>query len=309
MKQQHITIAAILTVHNRKEKTLECLKHLFEAQENYNLSAEKGVSLSVFITDDGCTDGTADAVMNTFRNRDIRILQGTGNMFWAGGMRFAWQAAIDSGTTWDYYLLLNDDTNMYKNVFGELFEVDEAGYKQTGKHGLASGITCQPDRTDEITYGGFLFTGRFKGRHVLAQPTGMPQVVDMTHANILLVHRETVAACGIFHKGFVHGAADEDYSMMARRRGFPVMVTSNVCGECPYDHDSNKGEIEQLMAMKLADRKKYVNSPTHSDSDYLLFVRRNLPLRYPIACLLRTLRLYVPKLYYHITHLRGIYKQ
>ena len=300
-------IATILTVFNRREKTLSCLRHLYEALEAYNQTAKEGIALSVFLTDDGCTDGTAEAVRSGFPDKDIRILQGTGNLFWAGGMRLAWQTAIDSGTAWDYYLLLNDDTNVYRNVFEELFEADDYGYQQTGKHGLSSGITCQPGNPGEVTYGGFIFKSKAKGCHTLAQPMGKPQAVDMTHANILLVHHNTVEECGIFYKGFIHGAADEDYSMMAHRRGCPVMTTAHVCGECECDHHTSQSEIEHLMTMPLAERKRFVNSPTHSDRDYLLFVRRNLPLRYPIAYLLRAVRLYLPRFYYGITHFRGVY--
>jgi hypothetical protein len=63
-------------------------------------------------------------------------------------MRLAWQAALDTSIKWDYFLLLNDDTNVYSNVFEELFEADEYGYLETGKHGLTSGITCQPGNPD-----------------------------------------------------------------------------------------------------------------------------------------------------------------
>ncbi|MBP5339494.1 MAG: glycosyltransferase family 2 protein [Prevotella sp.] len=302
-----IKIAAILTVFNRKEKTLACLQHLFEALRTYNKAAGSLIGLTVFLTDDGCTDGTADAIKSAFPDNDIHILQGTGSLFWAGGMRLAWQAAIDTGSAWDYYLLLNDDTFIYNHVFAQLFEADEFGYKQTGRHGLTSGITCQPGKRDEITYGGNIFVNQTKGRSILAVPAGKPQAVDSTHANILLVHKDAVAEIGIFYKGYRHGGADVDYSMMCKRRHLPVVVTAQTCGECEFDHDSNKGEIKRLMGMTLTERKAYVNSPTHSDHDYLLFVRRNKPLRFPVAWLVRTIRLYSPKLYYHVTHFRGLY--
>lgn len=305
-----INIAIILTVHNRKQKTLSCLGRLFDSMMAYNMLDGKkdDIEATVFLTDDGCTDGTADVIRETFAEKDIHILQGDGSLFWAGGMRLAWQAALDTSIKWDYFLLLNDDTNVYSNVFEELFEADEYGYLETGKRGLTSGITCQPGNPDEATYGGFIFAGKAKGRHLLALPTGKPQMVDMTHANILLVHQEVVDKQGIFYHGFKHGAADEDYSMKARRNHLPTAVTAHVCGECACDHDSGKEEIQRLMAMTLAERRQYVNSPTHSDHDYLLFVRRNIPLRYPMAFILRNLRLYLPKLYFYITNFRGVYK-
>ena len=44
------TIAVLLTVHNRKEKTLNCLRRLY-SQEKIDQYV-----VDVFLTDDGCTD-------------------------------------------------------------------------------------------------------------------------------------------------------------------------------------------------------------------------------------------------------------
>ena len=45
------TIAVLLTVFNRKEKTIQCLKRL------YNILPLEGYLVDVYLTDDGCTDG------------------------------------------------------------------------------------------------------------------------------------------------------------------------------------------------------------------------------------------------------------
>ena len=308
MNSQILKIAAILTVFNRREKTLACLRHLFGALETYGKTASRHISLSVFLTDDGCTDGTREAVCQEFPTKDIHILDGTGTLFWAGGMRLAWQAAIDAGTGWDYFLLLNDDTLLYDGAFSLLLEADDYGFRKTGRHGLSSGATCQPGDRTKVTYGGFNFRSKAKIKTSIVIPTGIPRTIDLSHANILLVHHAVTNAIGIFHKGFIHGSADFDYARMASRRGFPVTLASEVCGECEYDHLSNKEEILRLCHMTLAERKQYLNSPTHSDHDFLLYVRRNAILRFPFSYLLRKSRLYCPRVYYHLTKMRGVYK-
>ena len=307
-----MNIAAILTVFNRRQKTLSCLEHLFAALDAYNSRRDGGegsIRLVVYMTDDGSTDGTADSVKTQFAGRDVHIVQGTGSLFWAGGMRVAWQAAIDdSSMQWDYFLLLNDDTNVMPNVFEELFEADSYGFQKKGVHGISSGITCEPGHPGVITYGGLNFVNKTKGRQYLLQPTGTPQHIDLTHANILMVHKKVVDTIGIFHKGYTHACADNDYSMTAHRHNIPVYSTSHVCGECEHDHDTRREEAQRLIGMTLAERRKYTNSPTHSDSDYLLFVRRNLPLRYPMTVAVRAIRVYLPWLYYYINKFRGVYK-
>ena len=301
-------IATILTVFNRREKTLRCLRHLFAALETYNRSADNGVGLTVFLTDDGCTDGTAEAVKAEFTDKDIHILQGTGSLFWAGGMRLAWQAAIDTGTKWDYYLLLNDDTNVFENVFDELFESESYEVKEFRKEGIVSVFTCDPEDKEKTTYCGLNFVNWTKGRQVRIKPTGKPQHIDLTNANILLVPASVVETIGIFHKGYRHGCADNDYSMMAHRHKIPVYSTAHICGECEHDHHTQEEEIKMLSTLSKEEREKYVKSATHSDRDYLLFVRRNMPLRYPFAVLVRGVRVYCPSLYHLITSLRGVYR-
>ena len=60
------TVAVLLTCFNRKEKTLASLVRLFEAKEAYN----SNLNLSIFLTDDGSTDGTGDAVSTSSSRRD-----------------------------------------------------------------------------------------------------------------------------------------------------------------------------------------------------------------------------------------------
>ena len=139
-------IAVIITCYNRKAKTLACLDRLFHAQE-----VQGDVELSVFLTDDGCTDGTADAVRTTFAGKDIHILQGNGQLYWAGGMLLAWKAAMSQSKEWDFYLLLNDDTFVMEGVFKELFSTHEHSLRTFGKAGIYSGVTCDPHDPQRIT--------------------------------------------------------------------------------------------------------------------------------------------------------------
>ena len=81
-------IAILLTCHNRKDKTLKALAALQKAKESYS----NPIRLSIYLTDDGSTDGTAKAIQQYFPN--VIILHGDGNLFWAGGMINSWKEAI-----------------------------------------------------------------------------------------------------------------------------------------------------------------------------------------------------------------------
>ncbi len=92
-------ISVLMTCHNRREKTVACLESLMRQEP------VEGLELTVWLVDDGSTDGTAEAVQRVVPG--IRLMTGSGSLFWCGGMRAAWAAA--AGTQPEAYLWLNDD--------------------------------------------------------------------------------------------------------------------------------------------------------------------------------------------------------
>lgn len=297
-----IKIAVILTCYNRRELTLSCLRTLFSVADIYNNKREyQAVSLSVYLTDDSCTDGTGEAVRSAFPEYDITIMQGNGNLYWAGGMRLAWGEAIKK--EWDYYLLLNDDTDLLPNLFDELFSTMRYSREKFGKEGLVSGLTSAKDDHNKTTYGGGV---RFKKtrQHNASLLPDEPHRVDVTNANILLIHHSVVDKLGIFYEGFRHGNADYDYALHAGRAKFPVLITANYCGRCDHDHDSFEEYRDKILSMNLHQRKEFLNHPIRSSKDYLMCIRRNAPMRYPLVAFGRWLNLYFPKVYYWLYNKR-----
>lgn len=299
-----IDIAVIITCFNRKEKTVSCLKHLYAARDSFNSHCKDNIRLSAFITDDGCTDGTADEIIRIFGNEDITISHSNGNLFWAKGMCLSWEKAMAFDRAWDFYLLLNDDTDVYDNCFELLLEAHSQCISQNIEGGIYSGITCDRNDTSIITYGGRVWTNYILGKDRILLPTGSPQRCDKANSNIMLVSNSVVERIGIFYNKFKHGVADYDYSMRAVRKNIPVLVTSSICGKCNYDHRSDKEEQNKILSMTLSERKNYFDNPLHSSDDILLLKKRNTPLRYPLGWLGRFLNLYCPHFYYALSDLR-----
>ncbi len=298
-------IAVVLTCFNRCEKTLMCLRSLYRSLECYNKShSETPMALTIYLTDDGCTDCTVKAVKQEFANRSIIILQGTGDLYWNGGMRLAWNEAVKSREDYEFYLLLNDDVVLLENVLDDLLNVHTHSLRLYGKAGLYSGITSSKLDMSQITYGGNVWTNRFLGLSRRILPSMQPQSCDFVNANVLLVHRTVVDEIGIFYSGYKHGCADYDFSIQAKKHKFPVFVTSGVCGLCDYDHRSQAEIKNMVLKMTLTERKRYFAHPLHSNRDYLLYVWRNIPLRYPMVYFGRLLNVYVPSLYYKLDFVR-----
>lgn len=296
-------IAVLYTCFNRKIKTLLSLRSLYSAVENYK---DNKVLLEVFLTDDASTDGTSESILNEFRGKNIHILKGTGNLFWAGGMRLAWNEALKQHNKWDYYLLINDDTVLNYQCFNELFSAIDYCVKNYKTKGIVSGITCSSSDSNIITYGGDIIPNKFNGKQIRLGCNLVPQMVDLTNANILLVPVSVVDKIGIFFDGYIHSRADNDYSMLARRNGIPVLITAGVCGACDNDHGNQLEVKSKIISMTQKERTAYFNHPLHCNSDYLTFIRRNMPLRFPLSWLFRMTLTYFPKLYFFINNKRGL---
>lgn len=303
-----INIAVIITCFNRKIKTVACLDKLFEACDMYNKwHSATLLDLSIFLTDDGCTDGTSEAVLKKSLGRKIKIIKGSGKCYWAGGMRLAWKEALKEKGNWDFYLLLNDDTIVFNNLFEELLSTHQYSLSTYNKAGIYSGITCDIANPKIITYGGKKAKDTITKTAI--QPIGeneFPQAIDLTNANILLVSNTVVEQIGIFYEGYIHSSADYDYSLQASKHKIPVLLTSKVCGACEFDHISEKDEISKLAKMSLHDRINYVNMPTHCDKDYFTYIKRNYPHKFIGCWLLHKIRIISPTLYQKINKIRGI---
>lgn len=298
-----IYIAALLTCFNRKDKTCACMHNLYAALRKYNTeNTDCPLSIEVFLVDDGCTDGTANAVKFAFA--DVHVIQGTGSLFWAGGMRLAWSEAYKRHSEWDFYLLLNDDTDIFLESFSLLMQTHQYSIEQYGMGGVYTGATCARNDHSRCTYGGNVWVNRTKGITRRLSPIGVPQMCIMTNANILLVASEVVDKIGMLCKDYQHSLADYDYGIRASKSGIPVLLTSEYCGACDNDHTTLKMAAERVCSMSLGERRRYFNHPVYSNSDYLRFIRNTSPLRYYLVLIGRMLNVYFPRVYYFLDKIR-----
>ena len=301
-------IPVLLTCHNRREKTTACLTSLLIALERYNGLSESPIAFEVYLTDDGCTDGTVKAIKELFRDENkLHIVKGNGNLFWAGGMRLAWGEALKRHNEWDYYLLINDDVEFLSNVFDELFKAQSYSIEHFGKEGLVSGITCDKENPNKMTYGGSVYTNRLLGIKRRIEPNGDFQICDLTNANILLVPSKVVGEIGILDKRFKH-VGDYDYTFQAHRKGWPLILTAHFCGKCENDHRDPATEKKKVLSMNLKQRIQYFNFPTRCIHDQVLGEWTKTPLRAPVVLIGRVTNMLFPRFYYWLDSLRSRYE-
>lgn len=271
-------IAVLMTCHNRRDKTLQCLTSLQEGWEK----AVSGLFVSIFLTDDGCTDGTADAIREHGFHFPVHILQGSGDLFWNGGMINSWKAALAEGG-YDGYLWLNDDTYALPEFWDDLVKADAFSLETYGKRGIYVGST-KDAVTGAFTYGGFNYVSKLTLLDQFVMPDGVSfQPCQAAHGNITYVSQEVVDKMGIFCEKYWHGGTDHDYTYLAYKAGFPLLVLPHYSAVCQNDHLGKNGKKSPY------NRKKRFHN-------ILLFNRRCFPWRVPFVLLSETLKILFPKL-------------
>ena len=191
----------LIPVHNRREITLACLAHL-QAQGDLAL-------FKVLLLDDGCTDGTPEAVTERFPG--VEILRGPGDWYWTGAIAAGMKHAFAQGAK--AVLWLNDDCLPEKDSLKKLVEQSVRNPRQ-----LVS-ARCVNARD-----GSPLSTG-FIGRRILRAAPGRLQSAQGLSGYCVLIPRAAWEQLGEPDAvRFPHYAADSAYTLHAWRKGWQPVI-------------------------------------------------------------------------------------
>ena len=225
VENRMVKIAVILTVYNRRNTTLEGLRSIHKIISTFG----NNYVFTIYMTDDGCTDGTGEAVAMEFP--DVIITKGDGNLFWAGGMNKSWKAA-NHHDKYDYFIWFNDDALLLDNAFNLLFEP----IYRLGSRVIVSGAF--KDSLGNVSYG-----GRDK-RKKLISPNGTSQPIFYMNGNLTLIPAAVVQEIGYLDIQFLHLGGDWDYGLRAQKRGIKVVLTSDYVGITDrHDKDAFSGSL------------------------------------------------------------------
>lgn len=254
-------IAILMTVFNRRETTLRCLRQVEEQQYDKTI-----YSIDIYLTNDGCTDGTPESVRRMFPY--VNIIEGDGSLFWNRGMLAAWKAAI-AVADYDYYFWLNDDTFIYIDTIARLLESSE----RHANSAIIVGSTSAVGDASKITYGGY--------NGGLVTDVSVEQKCITLNGNIVLIPRAVYAVLGTNDPYYRHAIGDTDYGLRAQKAGIEVWTAKGVLGECDlHEHPTVWKDPTQPFLKRW---KNFFSPLGNNPFEFFRFRRKNYGLIPAIA--------------------------
>lgn len=216
-----LKIAVLVTVHNRADITVRGLSQLATLSTDLLSDA----TFSVFLVDDGSTDNTASRVRDL--SLDLTVVQGTGELYWNGGMVLAYRHARASAKEFDAYMLFNDDVVLDDNFIEFVREF------ASSQDRILVGALREPG-SRAISYSGYRRRGRLRpfGDFVQATIDADLVRVDTFNANVVLIPGGAFERLGGLDPGYTHACGDFDLGLRAAGIGVDSYVFGTPIGEC-----------------------------------------------------------------------------
>lgn len=261
-----LRVAVLVAVHNRVAVTVAGLRRLEALSEK--LCDE--VAFSVFLVDDGSSDGTGERVGEI--PLDLTVIPGTGSLFWNRGMVLAYRTARSSGKEFDAYMLYNDDVlldDRFVDFVRQYIELDGV---------ILVGALCDP-QTGATTYSGVRHVPhRTRLNFAPVEPTGRLAPVDTFHANCVIVPANVFEALGGLDPAYTHYLGDFDLGLRATAMGVQSLLFGSPVGDCPEG-------VSHAMRVRSADfRERWrllFHYPHHLGPEIYFLRRHSTPSRFP----------------------------
>lgn len=211
-------VAVLMTTYNRRDTTLRCLRSLFDGANR--------APFTVYLVDDHSSDGTAEAIRETFPS--VEIHQGTGSLFWGGGMRAARQIAHGNS---NYYLWLNDDVVLRKGALDHLLQTSQDLESLCDRPPIVVGAFSDPV-AGGTSYSGVRRTSRWRPlSFARVDPAADPVRCATFNGNMVLIPRTVDDDLGGM-RAFTQQMGDFDYGLRATARGHGTWVAAGYVGTC-----------------------------------------------------------------------------
>lgn len=258
-----MTVLCILTCFNRKCKTENCIRKLVQHNPN--------VRFTFIVVDDNSSDGTKIMLEQIKNEYDVHTIDGSGNLFYSGGMRMGMQYAIDNYLNYDYLLMVNDDVDFLPSSIETMIE-----QSQEQKRAVVIGAT--KNTSGHLSYSAIKYSKGYKYRHL--QIDEWQQEADTFNANCVLIPYNYFVSVGPIDNYYTHSLGDFDYGLELKRHGYKMYVSRNYCGIC--NQNSFEGtwlDTKLSLKTRLTIKESAKGVPVRQ---WFYFLKKNFGLGYAL---------------------------
>ena len=266
-------IYVVIPVYNRRQLTAACLACLRAQTEPHR----------VVVVDDGSTDGTAALITRDFPG--VTVLIGTGSLWWAGGTNLGIRYVLEhcQPTNDDFILTLNDDTEVAPDYLATLLLAH-----RSNPPGIIGSISVDIREPARLLYAGTrlntwsamfrdVASSQFNNHYdqIANGPDYLP--TDCLPGRGMLIPKRVFDAIALFDEvHFPHHMADIDFSIRARKAGFPLLVATHCV---VYEHADATGlQLNKPVSLRVFWQALFATrSPIKLTTRYQ-FARRHAPI-------------------------------
>jgi GT2 family glycosyltransferase len=253
--------AILIACFNRRLMTLRILDAL---TRSFPLIAD--TQFKIFLLDDSSSDGTAAAVREKFPS--VRVVEGTGSLYWNRGMCAAYSAAKTEGN-WDTYVLLNDDLDMQPQSFARVYDCYTR--ENAAKSTIMVGSVVTPE--GELLYGGFRRKSRYHRLSIVTPDPCHPTEIDTMNGNCVIVPGEVFDALNGLDPNFHHYYGDTDLGYSAKKIGCRILLSPGTVGSTVR----NPSHVTKLKQKSFKNQLSHFFASPNGIGQYARLMRKHSP--------------------------------
>ena len=261
----------LIPIHNNIAETKKCLSCIRDqTYTNYE----------VIIIDDGSTDNSSEIIKKEFP--DTTIIQGDGNLWWAGALYEGIEYVLKKAQPNDYVLILNNDLIFDNDYITNLVESSE------NNQGAIVGSLCKDQKTGAIIDSGVKIEWnklKFDPIEIVDDGDNLIRDIDVLSTRGILIPVKIILNIGNFipHK-LRHYLSDYEYTIRMKKHGYKLLTSKKAIVFLNSKTTGHHLKWDEKYTLKDLYRTIFSVKSSSNLKAWLFFIHLCCPPAYKLSC-------------------------